>query len=722
MSRLTRALCAVSAAAFICPESAYAQTQAPLPPVVIESQQKATKRAPAIAKQQSPGRRSARRAPSPPATAPVPSNAAATTSLTVPTTEAATTDIQRTPGGVEVVPDTQFKNGPANTIKDILGWVPGVLIQPRWGPDGRLSIRGSGLSRNYGNRGINMFIDGIPINTSDGLFDLFEVDPSAYRYAEVFKGANALRFGANSLGGAINFVTPTGRDASPFDVRFDAGSFGYLRSAVSSGNAFGPFDYYVNLSAQREDGYREHNQSNMERLNSNFGYQFSPDAETRFYINANSWRARLPGEVTKAQALSSPTAANSAFVSQDQQRNIDSVRVANKTTFRFDTTTVDFGIYTHQRRVDHPIFRYLDYDVADYGGFARATDDRIIGGFRNRLIVGLNAMVGTIDYREFVNVGNATKGALVTSALWNSQTHSVYAENSFFVLPNVALVAGGQFMHAVREQQDRFLANGDQSGSRTWDLFSPKAGVVWDVDRTWQVFANISRNAEVPSFDVNTFAAPASSNVDAQTGTTFEIGTRGRRPDLTWDISLYRTNLRNEFQCLTTSPFSPCAVVNADRTVHQGVEAGLGIAFVKSAFAQDDRFWFNLTYTYSDFRFDNDATWGNNRLPGAPPHTLRAEVLYRHPNGFYIGPNVEWMPQAFYADNANTLTVDPYALLNFKLGYDPGRGWSGYLEGRNLLDTRYISTTITAGKADPSMELFNPGTGRAIYGGMRYRM
>jgi len=130
----------------------------------------------------------------------------------------------------------------------------------------------------------------------------------------------------------------------------------------------------------------------------------------------------------------------------------------------------------------------------------------------------------------------------------------------------------------------------------------------------------------------------------------------------------------------------------------------------------------NLTYTYSDFRFDGDAKWGNNRLPGAPPHYIRTEVLYKHPNGFYAGPNVEWMPQAFFADNANSLTVDPYALLNFRIGYDPGIGWSGYLEGRNLLDKRYISTTITAGTATPTSALFNPGTGAAIYGGMRYRM
>jgi iron complex outermembrane receptor protein len=101
---------------------------------------------------------------------------------------------------------------------------------------------------------------------------------------------------------------------------------------------------------------------------------------------------------------------------------------------------------------------------------------------------------------------------------------------------------------------------------------------------------------------------------------------------------------------------------------------------------------------------------------------VRTELLYKNPNGLYAGPNVEWMPERFFVDNANTFTVDPYALLNFKVGFDRGNGWSGYLEGRNLLDKRYISTTITAGVADPNAELFNPGVGRSIYAGIRYRM
>ena len=345
-----------------------------------------------------------------------------------------------------------------------------------------------------------------------------------------YKGANALRFGANSLGGAINFVTPTGRDASAVrrparrrQLRLRARPGQHRRRARTVRLV------RHRLGAARGRISRSQQRSIWNALNANFGYQLSPDAETRFYVNANSWRQRLPGELTKAAALNSPRAADPEFVRQDQQRNIDSVRLANKTTLRFGATTVDFGVFSHHRHVDHPIFRYLDYYVYDYGGFARATDDRMIGGFRNRLIAGVNIHNGTIDYEEYVNLTGAVKGALV--AIHCGQIAELFGlcrELASSSVPNVALVAGRQFLHAVRDRQDRFLPNGDQSGRRTYDIFSPKVGVLWDVDPTWQVFGNISRSAEVPTFDANTFATPASSNVNAQTATTYEIGTRGR--------------------------------------------------------------------------------------------------------------------------------------------------------------------------------------------------
>ena len=152
-------------------------------------------------------------------------------------------------------------------------------------------------------------------------------------------------------------------------------------------------------------------------------------------------------------------------------------------------------------------------------------------------------------------------------------------------------------------------------------------------------------------------------------------------------------------------------------------EAGLGAAVFKNVFArggETDKIWLNLAYTYNDFRFDNDATFGNNQLPGAPRHFLRAEVLYKHGNGFYIGPNVEWVPQAYYADSANTLATEAYAVWGLKAGVDDGK-YSIYLEARNIANTAYIASSAIIDRATASSPLFEPGTGRAVYAGMRVK-
>jgi len=635
------------------------------------------------------------------------------------TADQARQEIQQTAGGVAIVVAADYKNNSvASTIKDVLGYVPGVFAQPKWGDDTRLSIRGSGLSRNFHLRGVQLYMDGIPINTSDGYGDFQEIDPTAYKYVGVYKGANGLQFGANSLGGAINFVTPTGRDVGVSSAGVDMGSFGYRRFQGSVGGANGPWDAFFTASNQSAEGFRDHSYGHSTRASGNIGYQFSPDFETRFYINANDIRQRIPGSVTRASALTSPETAAAGNVINDQQRNIDSGRIANKTTIRFDATTVEFGAFAVDRHLMHPIFQWLDYQYKDYGGFGKVTDDRIIGGFRNRLVAGVNVVNGEIDNKQYQNIGGY-KGALLSSSLDKSRNTSAYVENSFYFLPNVAAIGGTQFLYAMRDRAARFGAT--SSGSTEFNLWSPKTGLLWDIDPTWQAFANISRSAEVPSFGESSAAPAIPFNlIQPQTATTYEIGTRGRRPDLTWELTGYRANIKNELQCMYGAP-GQCNVVNADRTIHQGIEAGLGVAVLRNIFTPDaDKMWINLAYTYNDFRFDNDPTFGNNRLPGAPRHFLRAEALYRHANGFYIGPNVEWVPQAYYVDNFNTFTTAAYAIWGLKAGVDDGR-YSIYLEARNIANTAYIASTSITRLADASSPLFEPGTGRAIYAGMKVR-
>src|SRR3546814_13189655 len=70
-----------------------------------------------------------------------------------------------------------------------------------------------------------------------------------------------------------------------------------------------------------------------------------------------------------------------------------------------------------------------------------------------------------------------------------------------------------------------------------------------------QLFANVSRSAEVPSYDAGIFSSPT-ADMKAQRATTYEIGTRGSSGGIGWDISLYRSEIRNELQCLTLFPWN----------------------------------------------------------------------------------------------------------------------------------------------------------------------
>jgi iron complex outermembrane receptor protein len=648
-------------------------------------------------------------------------------SLTVPTMAQIQADLAKVPGAVVVVPDTAYKSStPAATIKDVLDYVPGVFAQPKWGEDTRLSIRGSGLSRNFHLRGIQLYQNGIPLNTADGYGDFQEIDPSAYRYVEVYKGANALQFGANSLGGAINFVTPTGRDASGISASADVGSFGYHRLQSSVAGASGPFDFFLTGSWQEQDGFRDHSWGESTRASGNIGVRLSPDVETRFFFGVSDIMQRIPGSVTRAQALTDPTVAAAINVVNDWQRNIDAWRVANKTTIRIAPgTLVEFGAFYNDRHLMHPIFQWLDYQYEDYGGFARLTDERSIGGYRNRFLAGIQSHNGTVDNKQFVNTANAVKGALLSSSFDTSENIAAYVENSFYFMPTVALVTGTQFLHATRDRADRFLVDG-QSGRTSFDLWSPKVGLLWDIAPKWQGFINVSRSAEVPSFgESSTVAVPPIpfTDIKPQRATTIEIGTRGRREDLTWDLTAYRAEIDNELQCLY-SAFGSCQVVNADKTIHQGLEIGFGIAVLKGMVAPGpslDRLWLNVAYTLNDFRFDGDPTFGDNVLPGAPRHIMRAELLYKHPSGVFFGPNVEWVPQAYFVDSVNTLKTEAYAIWGLKLGFDNGGPFSAYVEARNLADTAYIASASIINVANPALLLFEPGTGRAVFAGIKYR-
>jgi iron complex outermembrane receptor protein len=646
-------------------------------------------------------------------------------SPTAPSLGEARRAIEATPGGVALVPANAWRETQAATLKDILDYTPGVFAQPKWGGDTRLSIRGSGLSRYYHLRGVLLYQDGVPLNSADGSGDFHAIDPSAYRYAAVYKGANGLRYGASALGGAINFVTPTGRDSERFSTRLDAGSFGWRRAQAGGGFAGDTLDGFITGSTQAQDGYREHSGGQAQRVSGNLGWRLSEHVETRFYVSGEHVRQRIPGSLTRAQALNDPREAAAVNVANDWQRNIDSARLANRTALVVGPTTYEFGGWLAQEHLMHPIFQYLDNESNDRGVYARLTRKAALAGHTNRFTLGASVANGRTDATNSVNLGG-NKLARLSATRDTARNTLLYAENAVEVLPGVTLVGGAIYQKARRERVDQFN-NGaplTRSGAKSYEFFNPKLGVLWQLDARAQVFANVSRSAEPPSFgDMNFSSANDLDRLKPQRATTIEVGTRGRRDGLRWDLALYRAAVSNEFQCVS-STFNICAqTTNIDRSIHQGIEAGIDWTVLDGVFdrsTRSDRLSLNVAYTYSDFRFDHDPVWGDKRIPGIPRHYLRAESLYRNDRGFYAGPNVEWVPSAYFVDNANSTRTTPYVLLGLRAGWEQGH-WSVFVEGRNLTDRQYVSSVSITDTATAASALFEPGSGRSVYVGVQWR-
>jgi iron complex outermembrane receptor protein len=641
--------------------------------------------------------------------------------LTVPNIETAREQINRVPGGVDIIDAESYEKGRAANLKDVLDYSPGVYVQPRFGAEeSRISIRGSGIQRTFHGRGIKLLQDGVPLNLADGGFDMQAVEPLAAEYVEVYRGANALMYGSTTLGGAINFVSRTGYTTSPLQLRFESGSFDTYRAQISSGQVIGDADYYISGTFFSTNGFRNWSQQENERIFSNFGYRFNENLETRFYVTYVNTQSNLPGSLTKAQLEDDPTQANLSSLRGQQKRDFRLMRLGNTTTWRWDDKQrIDISSFWSYKDLFHPIFQVLDQVSDDYGMNIRYTNEHDLFGRKNIFTLGLYPTGGRTQDDRFVNIGGH-RGTRTAKSTQDAINIDFYGENQHYVLHQLALVTGLQLSYASREYTDHFLSNGDQSDHQDYFGVSPKVGARWEFTANSQAYVNFSRNFEPPSFGelvVQRNGVPL--ELTAQRGSTVEIGTRGREGIVNWDLSYYHAWIENELLQLRdpTDPSGTATITrNADsKTIHQGIELGFEVRPIENIVLRQ-------AYMWNDFRFDNDPTYGNNRLPGIPEHYLRAELRYEHPSGFYAGPNVEWSATRIPVDLANTLSSDAYALMGFRAGYRTKQGFSAYFEAKNLTDEKYAATTgviANAGGSDAAQ--FYPGDGRAFFGGVEYR-
>ena len=375
------------------------------------------------------------------------------------------------------------------------------------------------------------------------------------------------------------------------------------------------------------------------------------------------------------------------------------------------------------------------YYSDNFGANLNFVSRKTFFGQRNLFTIGLSPQREDENSQNFENL-SGRPGPTTARGEGISVNVPVHFEDQLYLTQQFSVVAGAQAIFAQRRFIDSFLADaeGNQSHEQQFFGFNPKFGAIYEFDSRQQAFLNISRSWQPPSFDnlVEFAEGPNSSVVYTplrpQHAWTIELGTRGGLPRAEWELSIYRSLVRNELLELNDRFGNDIGTVNVHRSIHQGVEAGLQLQlldhvfFTKAQNGPADQLSLDQSYTFNDFHFDSDPVYGDNRLAGIPIHFYEAQLMYQVPSGFYAGPNFQCNLAGYPVDHANTLFADPYALLGFRVGFRRRTGFSAFLDCKNLTNKRYASSidVIADARTQANPEIFHPGDGRSFYAGISW--
>jgi len=676
-------------------------------------------------------------------------------SLTVPSAQKMQELLNELPASSNLIEAKRVRQGRAATLQDLFLFQPGIWTQPGFtGPNAyRISIRGSGLSTGAGTeRGIWFLQDGIPLNPPDGvLFNQGQFDPLAYQYSVISRGAEAFNYGFATLFGAVNFVTYTGYTAPPYSAYFTAGSFGWLQGSIEAAGVESKTDYFAVLSDASAEGYRFHNSFNNAWLNTNIGYKITSSIENRIYFTYSNQQWQVPGPLALEEVLTDPTTANPAYVEGDYRQFWDTTRVADKATYIIDPNqTVNMGIsWTNL----HQITFYGLFFQSSNNFFSlpcNYTNTMDLYGHRNLIVAGVMPM-GEFYQENWNRLLGTIQGTPMATYNMTVVNIPIYAYDQFWVNEKFSINLALQAVYdRMTNEAFKDLLHRSVDTTLTFSQFNPKLGLLYQVDPHNQLYASVARSFEPPSLyetAISPTALPPNLALypnRAQNAITAEIGTRGQWDRFNWSFAFFQSWVTNELLEASLNPPLNTLIytINAPPTTHRGIEISLNTTLAKGLMVSNsdsqnqdqivlyqifDWYRFYLNGNFFSPTTHQEIPLRGNQLFGVPEYSYMAQMLYMHPSGFYIGPNVmAW--STYPVDLVNTAFAPGTALLGFRIGYqNPKKHLSIYLDGRNLTNEHYVAMVSdvfdasNGGKIPLSKQTYYwPGDGWAIYGGISW--
>jgi Fe(3+) dicitrate transport protein len=636
-------------------------------------------------------------------------------------------------GTAEVLNQSVLVSGRALTVNEALRKVPGVTVRDE---------EGFGLRPNIGIRGSNPTRSTKVLLLEDGLPAMYAPygDNASYYHApvqrydriEVLKGAGLLRFGPQTIHGAINYITPTPPEDFAGHVEVSAGTRGFGALHASVGGA----GLLVDLGYKRGDGARdntaleqgdlfakyqrqlgEHHaialRANLLRERSQVGYSGITDAEY-----ANFGRDYYPFEHDLFDIEHTAFSASYDWTPNERWALHTSAYYTSfeRDWWRQSSTTTDTQCGTAFRnarfaglRVDPNACASIQGRLRNYytwGVDSRLSFDRSVFGGTGSSEVGVRwHQEKQIRYQRNGSVPTARTGALVENNLRTADALSAFATTTFD-FGRVQLTPSLRYEGIDFGRANR-LAGGfsgsDDLRETTWGL-----GANWKLSETTSLYVSAHEGFAPPRVEDLIGSSGVSTAVDAERSLNLEAGLRTRWNELDLQAAVFRTDFDN--QVVVGSIAGGSTPLAQGETEYAGLELALG--YNRDALQRrEGEIYANLALTWMPTadqttvlqRVDTGAaangSVSGNRLPYAPEFASTFRIGYV--KGAWDGSlEVQHVGRQF-ADFANNRyptdgsgqfgEIDGYAVWSATLNYEPNLdGWSGYITVKNLSDRDYI--------------------------------
>ncbi len=325
--------------------------------------------------------------------------------------------------------------------------------------------------------------------------------------------------------------------------------------------------------------------------------------------------------------------------------------------------------------------------------------------------------VETPDFGTDLPLGPGVTAMISTKSDQTADTAAVFGQAIIPFADRFELTLGGRYQHLKKELDAVTLFNPagfmgvpdfDFTADDSRDAFLPKVALLYKLDNTFSMFANISRGYTPGGYNLFiTDPREEANSFDPQTSINYEIGTKKVFNNGYMDFTLFYLDIKDTHTYKLVGDFTFTS--NIPKAHSYGAETEFA-CFFNDNWSIDGALGF-LETEYDEHVYDN---MDGKRIQNTPDYTVRIGISYNHLAGFYGRLEARSRGDISF-DDADTLKEDSYIVADFRAGYSFGN-WDIYGYVKNITDKEYVYLA-SAGEIKNHV-MFGPA--RTIGAGVRY--